>query len=159
MASGASSFTDARELAPLGVAAKVFLVAEVVAAHTRARAALRRESDIRNALRALRGNPTGAAGQPQSEVVVPRRLAVALRMGRAVARTLRYVPGDTRCLAQSLTLIQMLSRRGIEAELILGVRPGAASAGDEFVAHAWVEVGAIAVLPSGDGEYDRLVTL
>jgi hypothetical protein len=43
-------------------------------------------------------------------------------------------PGRARCLEQSLTLLACLRRRGVLAELRLGVRPY------RFRAHAWVEL-------------------
>jgi hypothetical protein len=76
------------------------------------------------------------------------------RLGRAVSRTLALVPGDTRCLAQSLVLTRMLAERGIPARLVIGAR-----AGPDFLAHAWVECGGHAVLTPGDGSFARLVEL
>ena len=73
---------------------------------------------------------------------------------RAVLITLRPVPGDTRCLARSLALTRVLSRRGIPSTLVIGARtdPG-------FLAHAWVEHGGAPLLDSGDGEFQRLAEL
>ena len=52
----------------------------------------------------------------------------------AVERAGRYVPGGT-CLAQSLALARMLGKRGIAADVRVGVLTVPA-----FHAHAWVEV-------------------
>ena len=57
----------------------------------------------------------------------------------AVERAGRYVPGGT-CLTQSLALARMLRRRGIAAEVRVGVRTD-----DGFHAHAWVEVNGVAI--------------
>ena len=81
-------------------------------------------------------------------------LVEAHRLGRAVGRTLRLLPGDTRCLARSLVLTRLLARRGIPAKLVIGAR-----ADPDFLAHAWVECAGHAVLPAGDGSYGRLVEL
>ena len=46
-----------------------------------------------------------------------------------------FYPGRALCLEQSLALYVLLRRRGIDAELKLGVQPY------PFNAHAWVELG------------------
>ena len=46
-----------------------------------------------------------------------------------------FFPGRAVCLEQSLALYVLLRRRGVPAELRLGVQPR------PFYAHAWVEVG------------------
>jgi hypothetical protein len=80
--------------------------------------------------------------------------AEAARLGRAVVRTLRLVPGDTRCLRRSLVLIQLLAKRGIPARLVIAARTD-----PDFLAHAWVEYDGEPVLsPAGDS-YGRLVEL
>lgn len=76
------------------------------------------------------------------------------RLGRAVARTLALVPGDTRCLVRSLVLTRILARRGIPAKLVIGAR-----AAPDFLAHAWVEYAGDPVLSPGDGSFGRLVEL
>ena len=57
------------------------------------------------------------------------------RLGHAAQRTLRFVPFDSRCLAQSLVLLTILSRRGISSSVVIGVEVA------PFAAHAWVESG------------------
>jgi hypothetical protein len=74
------------------------------------------------------------------------------RLGKAVERTLRLLPSDTRCLIRSLVLTDMLCRRGIESSLVIGVRRD-----DGFEAHAWVEHRGAPLLP--DDEFGRLVEL
>jgi len=54
-------------------------------------------------------------------------------IARRVAVAGAYFPGRARCLEQSLTLQHVLRKRGIAAELCLGVQPYG------FAAHAWVE--------------------
>jgi len=133
---------------PLPAGAKARLAAEVLAAYPRARYAAR-HTDIRSTMRHLRRNQGEATpGNPAEQ------LGRAMRLGRAVSRTLRPLPVDSRCLTQSLVLIHVLARRGIETKLVIGVRPGA-----DFAAHAWVELDGTALLPSGEGEYARLAEL
>ncbi len=84
----------------------------------------------------------------------PGSLEEARRLSHAVARLLRYVPGDTRCLARSLVLTRLLASRGIEAKLVIGARTT-----PEFLAHAWVEHAGDPVLDPGDGSFGRLVEL
>lgn len=109
-----------------------------------------RSSDLRAALAAARGIPppaipTAADGHSVVEWQ---------RLGRVVGRALALLPGDTRCLTQSLVLLRLLARRGVGGTLVIGVRPG-----DQFGAHAWVEVAERPLLPRGEPEYERLVEL
>ena len=69
--------------------------------------------------------------------------STGLRLGRAVERTLRRLPVDSRCLITALVLTRMLARRGIDSTFVLGVR-----ATPSFGAHAWVERNGIALLPT-----------
>ena len=78
----------------------------------------------------------------------------ARRLAWVVSRTLRLMPGDTRCLARSLVLTRLLARRGIPAKLVIGAR-----AAPNFLAHAWVEYDGQPVLSPGDGSFARLVEL
>jgi Transglutaminase-like superfamily len=76
--------------------------------------------------------------------------AVGVRLGNAVQRTLRVLPVDSRCLVTALVLTRMLARRGIDSSFVLGVR-----AKPRFAAHAWVERGGVALLPTAT-EFHRL---
>ncbi len=60
---------------------------------------------------------------------------LALRTARLVAAAARLTGGT--CLARSIVLVSLLKRRGIPAELRIGVR----KAEGGFEAHAWVEAG------------------
>lgn len=55
------------------------------------------------------------------------------RSVRRVARTAAFFPGRAECLEQSLALLVLLRRRGLDAELRIGVERL------PFTAHAWVE--------------------
>lgn len=79
---------------------------------------------------------------------------VAAHLGRAVYRTLRVLPTDSRCLVQSLVLSRMLSARGIPSTLVIG-----AHSRPEFAAHAWVEHDGRAVLPPRGFQDSRLLEL
>jgi hypothetical protein len=128
---------------------RAHLIVEILTSYREARRALRRAS-IAPAVQALRGD-TQADGNRGTEHEV---LVEAWRLGRAVQRTLRFAPGDTRCLTRSLVLTRILARRGIQAKLIIGAR-----ATPSFLAHAWVEHDGNPVLPVGDGSFGRLVEL
>ena len=147
----------AAELATLGgpfpLSTKLRLAAEVVVAFPRARIAARRQDDIREALVRLRG-PVPAAVPALDSGDGARMVFLGQRLGQAVARTMRYLPGDTRCLAQSLVLIHMLARRSIGSTLVIGVSPEGG-----FSAHAWVELGGRPLLPAREDVFRRLVEL
>ncbi|MFI5003836.1 MAG: lasso peptide biosynthesis B2 protein [Solirubrobacterales bacterium] len=124
------------------------LAAEIVAAYLQARRELRR-APIESAIAALRSEIA-----PARLAAAGGELAEAQRLGWVVTRTLRLMPGDTRCLARSLVLTRLLARRGIPAKLVIGARAAPA-----FLAHAWVEYDGQPVLSPGDGSFGRLVEL
>jgi hypothetical protein len=125
----------------------IALAAEVVASYVRATRTLRR-SGLREAIADLRAVEAPRLDTPADPIAGGRRL------GRAVSRTLALLPGDTRCLTQSLVLTRLLARRGVESQLVIGVRPG-----ERFAAHAWVEHEGVALLPPGADHFEELVTL
>ena len=127
---------------------KASLAAEILVAYVAVRRQLRR-SDFRSVVSSLRDVPPG---RPAAGVADPAHAGA--RLGRAVVRTLRPLPADSRCLVRALVLTRLLARRGIPSSVVLGVRGGG-----EFEAHAWVEYGEIPLLaPAGPG-YQRLVEL
>jgi hypothetical protein len=67
------------------------------------------------------------AFQADSELNIPRIVT-------AVARACRYYPKSVACLQRSVALTSMLRKRGIAADLKIGVRQS------PFESHAWVEV-------------------
>jgi hypothetical protein len=128
---------------------RVRLAREIVAAYLQARRELRR-APIESVVAALRLEeaerpPLSTGGHEVEE---------ARRLGWTVVRTLKLMPGDTRCLARSLVLTRLLAQRGIPAKLVIG-----AQADPEFFAHAWVECDGQPVLSAGDGSFARLVEL
>jgi hypothetical protein len=141
----AARLPPARQLNP---AERGRLAGEIILAYVQARRELRR-APIASAVAGLRSHPDA---MPQERVA--GTLSEARRLGRAVARTLSVVPGDTRCLTRSLVLTRLLARRGIPARLVIGAR-----ATPRFTAHAWVEYEGQPVLHPGDGSFGRLVEL
>ena len=126
------------------------LAVEVAITYLRVRW-LMRQDDAKRAVRTLRALAarSGASFDEETET----ELVAAWRLARAVSKVLIRLPGDSRCLFRSLTLMCMLERRGIAQVLVIAVRPR------PFAAHAWVEVGGLAVLPDADPGYERLLEL
>lgn len=143
-----SRTADAR---PLNARERLLLATEIVGAYLQARRALRRDP-IAVAVATLRGQAAHEPSRPAVPAAIT--LAEARRLGQAVARTLRLLPGDTRCLVRSLVLTRLLARREISATLVIGAR-----AAPDFLAHAWVECAGEPVLSPGDGSFGRLVEL
>jgi hypothetical protein len=125
------------------------LALEIVATYVTARRALKR-APIATVVAGLRRRSRRSAATESAE----DRLREARRLGRAVTRALKIMPGDTRCLMRALVLIRLLARRGIPAKLVIGARTA-----PSFFAHAWVEHAGQPVLAAGDGLFDRLVEL
>lgn len=127
------------------------LASEVLRAYARVRWMLRRRG-LDQTLAAVR-EPIARTG-PSAVPAGMQRLN-ALRLGRVVVRTLRRLPGDTRCLTRSLVLTTLLAERGIPSRLVIGVRPA-----PDFTAHAWLECGELPVLPLAEADAaGRLVEL
>lgn len=84
----------------------------------------------------------------------PHDRLVAVRMGRAVDRTLSTLPSDSRCLIRAVVLARVLGRRGIGSRVVLG-----AKASPEFSAHAWVEHRGVPLLPHRGYTAGRLTEL
>lgn len=130
---------------------KLTLATEILAGYVAARWMMRRH-DIRDAVLAARSNllqppVTAAPAAAGTEVT-------AARLGYAVARTLRKLPTDSRCLVQALVLSRLLSERGIASTLVIGARSQ-----PEFAAHAWVECAGRPVLSPAGFDEARLVEL
>lgn len=120
---------------------KAALAAEIALAYAQVRRQVRRAG-----LPATLARIRAAAGRERPE---PDE-----RLARAVRRTLRVLPGDSRCLMQSLVLTALLARRGRPARLVIGV-----TAEGEFAAHAWVERGGVPLLPTNGAAFGRLAEL
>lgn len=122
---------------------KLRLIVEVCELRLVAWRILRRQPDARAAVVELRRrvaeNPSMHAGEHAERVV--SRLAWS---SRAV---LERLPGDHRCLAQSLVLTALLARRGIDSRVVIGVRNEPPSG---VSAHAWVTIDGRPVSPPGD---------
>jgi Transglutaminase-like superfamily len=122
--------------------AKLRLAIEVLFAYGRAWRWMRR-FEIEEAVRRLRGEAAPGRAVPVTD---------PLRLGAVVMGVLSVLPTDSRCLVRSLVLLSLLARREIANVLVIGVRTE-----PEFAAHAWIECGGQAVLPSGDGEFAPLI--
>jgi hypothetical protein len=134
--------------ARLGAGQRVVVAAEIAVTYCAARWWLFRLT-FPEAVAAARNVPGKAgAGLPEDE-----QRSAAIRLGRAVERTLRPLPVDSRCLVTALVLTRMLARRGIENSFVLGVRSKPA-----FAAHAWVEQRGVALLPTSS-DFHRLSEL
>ncbi|MGH2951269.1 MAG: lasso peptide biosynthesis B2 protein [Solirubrobacterales bacterium] len=133
----------------LSLGAKARLAFEILTTYARARRAIR-EQALREALDSLRRPATRTPNRDDAVTTYVE----ALRLGSALTRTLRPLPLDDRCLTRSLVLTALLARRGVASRLVIGVSPG-----EEFGAHAWVELGGRPLLDPGDGSYERLVEL
>mgnify|MGYP006189790501 CR=1 FL=1 len=89
---------------------------------------LSRVIGLRRTLSFLRRVTPATAARSGQDVLID---ATAHRVSLAAA----FYPRRALCLEQSLTLFVLLRRRGVAAELRLGVQPR------PFYAHAWVEAG------------------
>jgi len=129
----------------LSVPTRIRLVAEILTSYCSARWWLLK-LDFPQAVAAARGvAPDSPVALTDAELS-----STGLRLGNAVQRTLRPLPVDSRCLVTALVLTRLLARRGIDSSFVLGVRSR-----PRFAAHAWVERGGVALLPTTT-EFHRL---
>lgn len=128
---------------PLPLRGKVSLFAEIVDAYVRVHWNLRRR-ELPEVLEMVRAVEPVRSGDDVGDD----------RLARGVRRTLRLLPGDSRCLTQSLVLTRLLARRGRTSRLVIGVSPGQA-----FGAHAWVERHDVPLLPAHERRFGRLAEL
>ena len=136
---------------PISRQEKLKLAREIVATYVLARWRLSR-----------RDLPTAIADMRERHKDRPRAFDdplaekyAAVRLGRAIGRTLSILPLDSRCLVRSLVLAEMLARRGIDSRVVIGVKPG-----PRFGAHAWVEsIDGQALLEPLAHEHHRLVEI
>jgi Transglutaminase-like superfamily len=130
---------------------KASLTLEVVGVYLHVRWLLRRNGPV-PAVSMLRGGlDRPALWSVEAERT---RLLRGLACGRAVVKVLKLLPTDSRCLMRSLVLTRVLARRGVYAEVVIGVR-----ADPSFAAHAWVEVDGRPVLAADESAYRRLVAI
>jgi hypothetical protein len=133
-------------LSPVG---RLLLAGEIIRTYGRVRYLVWRYDEFPDAVAELRMAPRRLKPhEGRSE------LEAGVRLGNAVVKTLRVLPTDSRCLMRSLVLTAVLVRRGIESQLVIGVR----TAADEFAAHAWVEYDGKPLLPPGE-DFARLTEL
>ncbi len=71
-------------------------------------------------------------------------MTAAVAIADQVALSAAFFPGRALCLEQSLTLLFLLRRRGLQATFRLGVQPY------PFAAHAWIEHDGVAILEDAE---------
>lgn len=142
-----STLQDAR--GPLPLHWKASLAAEIFITYGRVRWLLARK-DLQATLESLRRLGDVPVPDPHNEELT---WELGHRLGWITARTLRPLPGDSRCLMRSLVLTRMMARRGVPTTLIIGAKTERG-----FAAHAWVERGGLPILSTGTG-YGRLAEL
>jgi len=114
--------------APLDVACDVFLMVAMM----RWQLKVRRLKPILQALSDYRDDRTSPLADDQAEF--RQRLSKA---ATTFNRVRPYVPIETCCLIDSLSMVRFLAKRGLHAHLVMGVTC------DPFSAHAWVQHGAL----------------
>ena len=80
--------------------------------------------------------------RPNSTMEGEQELAVTRRTAWLVRKAIYYSPIKGKCLSQSLVLWHLLSYRGIESDIRIGVQKGEEKSPlvvKNFKAHAWVE--------------------
>ncbi len=130
---------------------KLLLITEILATYVITRWTMPR-GDIRDVVSASRARLADAPTERAQQTGASEQIAAHL--GRAVDRTLRILPTDSRCLVQSLVLLRLLSARGISSTLIIG-----AHSRPDFAAHAWIEFAGFPVLPDQGFHDSRLLEL
>jgi hypothetical protein len=116
------------ERIPASVIRDVF----VIVARTRRQLRKQPLKSILQALSEYRRTRTSLIAIDEAEV--QRLVAEA---ANAFNRVRPYVPIETRCLIDSLSMVRFLAKRGLHSNLVMGV------ACDPFSAHAWVQHGAL----------------
>jgi transglutaminase superfamily protein len=135
---------------PISVMSKAQLFIEIACSYARVRWLLRRH-EIRAVVATLRDVP--ADRREISDDALADKYA-GYRLGRAVARTLGVLPGDSRCLVRSLVLTQLLARREIPSSFVIGI-----SSESEFAPHAWVESDGVPLLSPENATDRRLLEI
>jgi len=82
--------------------------------------------------RARKAKPNAACSNPSSELGI---IKAAIQFNNAR----RYVPVETSCLLDSLSLLRFLSRRRLWANIVFGV------ALNPFSAHCWIQADDVAL--------------
>jgi transglutaminase superfamily protein len=129
---------------------RVAMAGEILVEYVRVRWLLRR-SDFQTAVARLRATPR-SAGQEVLDPGSRKAEHIGARLGRLVWMTLRVLPTDSRCLMQAMVLTAVLARRGLDGDLVIGVKTE-----PEFEAHAWIEHRGAALLPHEEYSDTRLV--
>lgn len=129
---------------------KALLAAEVCLVYGRVRLLLRRFNTPDTVAR-LRSGRTPLASRYGADRPPRER---ARQLGRATVRVLAPLPVDSRCLLRSLVLARMMTRRGLPYEILFSVH-----AGNEFIAHCWVEADGVPMLDPGEADHAVVMRL
>lgn len=94
--------------------------------------------------------------RPPAQVdVAPRARAELAELSRAVSATAALLKGTTTCLVQALALVDLARRRGIPAELCIGVTHSEGESEVGIDGHAWVELEGEVVHGASERDYRR----
>ena len=107
---------------------------------------------------ALRRRPLERVFADASQARARGRLASDIApatLDRAIRTAYRVLPFEPTCLKHALIFCRVRRRRGLSAELRIGVQ----KEDGVFGAHAWVEHDGQALLPPGSDDFGRLVEL
>ncbi|HEL5339969.1 TPA: lasso peptide biosynthesis B2 protein [Stenotrophomonas maltophilia] len=112
---------------PLGTLLDVF----AIVCSTRLQLATRKLNDILTELIAFRGRWASPPPAVLTEIDVEALSDAAAIFSRARP----YVPIETRCLLDSISMVKFLAKRRLSANIVFGVT------GEPFSAHCWVQTG------------------
>lgn len=124
-----------REAVPVAVTTTLMLDVFSIVCWTWLKLATRNLHDVLTELAAYRARKAPREPDMRSAPEVDRLSEAAI----AFRRARHYVPIETRCLLDSLSLARFLAKRGLHANVVLGVM------GNPFSAHCWVQAGHLAL--------------
>lgn len=70
---------------------------------------------------------------------------LALQLGRSVRLAAKYTPWNSNCLTQAMVAAFWCKRLGIPYVFYIGLCPSVGGTSTDFLAHAWVKAGPIAI--------------
>jgi len=80
----------------------------------------------------------GEQGKESPNIEISDKSNEIFQVKRAIRRAMRYLPGNTKCLAKAISAKILLSSLGIPSTLYLGV---AKEGENKLTAHAWLRCG------------------
>ena len=118
-----------------------------IAAHELALARLRHREPIDVIFRKLQTIPEEISGSRQP---APIKLTELQRISWAIAAAAKRVPWRSDCLLQAMAAHRWLRRKGIQAEVFVGVRKNEQG---HLIAHAWSRHGELTITGGGHDEF------